>query len=303
MLQTGRPENISRGIAFIVLAMTIFACQDAIIKHLSQDYSAIQVVWVRFLFFPIFAVVMAWRKGSVLRSLVSRRPFLQVIRCCMLLADMLLFVIAVRVLPLADTHALLASFPLIVVALSALFLGEHVGPRRWMAVVICFVGVLIILRPGLTVFQPSSGIVLLIAMFLALYTVLTRAVSRYDSSETSLLYLAIVGLVVTSAMGPFFWTWPTWQGWIWFAVISLTGAIGHFILILSLEMAPASILQPYNYVLLLGATILGFVFFGHFPDFWTIIGSCLIVGSGLYAFMRERQIERAGRRTASQTAN
>lgn len=292
MQQTGRPENISRGITLIVLAMGIFACQDAIIKHLSQDYSAIQVVWVRFMFFPIFAVVMAWRNGSILRSLASKRPFLQILRCSMLLGDMLLFVVAVRVLPLADTHALLASFPLIVVALSALFLGEHVGPRRWTAVVICFVGVLVILRPGLTVLQPAAAIVLAIALLLASYTVLTRAVSRYDSSETSLLYLAIFGLVVTSAVGPFFWTWPTWQGWIWFATISITGAVGHFILILALEMAPASVLQPYNYVLLLGATILGFLFFDHFPDLWTIAGSCLIVSSGLYTFMRERQIER-----------
>ena len=300
MPRSGYDDNIPRGIALMVTAMIVFASQDAIIKHLAQNHHPMQILWVRFLFLPFFALAMAWRRGGIRRSFVSARPLLQIVRCLMLLADMVLFVLAVKVLPLADTHAILAIFPLMVIALSALFLGEPVGLRRWSAVLAGFLGVLIILRPGLTAIQPAALMALAVAGFFSVYTVMTRAVSRHDSSETSMVYLAIVGLIVTSLFGPFFWNPPSAADWVWLGLLALAGSVGHFLMIMALQTAPASVLQPYNYVLLLMATAIGFLVFGDFPDGWTILGSAIVVGSGLYAFMRERRLAaREGKRAGA----
>ena len=272
--------------------MLIFATHDAIIKVLTVDYAAAQILWIRFVFFSVFALALARRKGPLAKSTKSARPLLQIGRSLMLLADMVLFVVAVGLLPLADIHALIATFPLMVTALSALILREHVGVRRWLAVGVCFIGVLFILRPGLTVMQPGSLIALAAAFSFALYHVMTRIVSRYDSSEVSLVYVGVLGLFVTSFAAPFFWVWPTTDAWLMFAAIGTIGALAHLLLIAALKAAPPSVMQPFNYTLLLAATAIGYFIFDQFPDFWTIIGASVIVGSGLYVIQREYLIRK-----------
>ncbi|MFK7876332.1 MAG: DMT family transporter [Paracoccaceae bacterium] len=281
-----------RGILLTVLTMLIFAAHDAVIKLLTADYSAPQILWVRFIFFTVFALALARRKGPLKKSTKSARPLLQIGRSLMLLLDMLFFVVAVGLLPLADTHALMATFPLMVTALSALVLREHVGMRRWLAVGACFVGVLLILRPGMTVLQPGSLIALAAAFCFALYHVLTRIVGRYDSNEVSLAYVGVIGLIVTSFVAPFFWVWPTTEAWLMLAAIGIIGGSAHFLLIAALKIAPASVLQPFNYTLLLAATAIGYFLFGQLPDMWTTLGACVIVGSGLYVVQREYSIRR-----------
>lgn len=293
MPRSGYSDNIPKGIAIIVTAMIVFATQDAIVKHLAQSYHPLHILWVRFLFLPVFAVAMCWRRGGIREGLRSSRPGLQIVRSLMLLADMFLFVIVIKIMPLADAHAIVAIFPLMVIALSALFLGEEVGLRRWTAVLVGFLGVLVIIRPGFSVIQPGAVLALVMSGFFSIYTVMTRAVSRSDSTETSMLYVAIVGLIGTTAVGPFFWVNPAPGDWIWLVILSISGAVGHFLLIMALDTAPASVLQPYNYILLLWATLMGFLIFGHLPDLWTVAGAAIIVGSGLYAFMRERQLKKA----------
>ncbi len=288
-------NNPVRGILLTIITMLIFAAHDAVIKLLTEDHAAPQILWIRFIFFCAFALALARRKGPLRQSTKSARPGLQIVRSFMLLADMILFVVAVSLLPLADTHALIATFPLMVTALSALILREHVGVRRWLAVCACFVGVLLILRPGLTVLQPGSLIALAAAFFFALYNILTRIVSRHDSGEVSLVYVGVVGLVVTSFVAPFYWTWPTANAWLLLAAIGIIGAAAHFLLIQALKAAPASVLQPFNYTLLLAATAVGYLVFGQFPDFWTIIGASVIVASGLYVIHREYRIGRQKR--------
>lgn len=278
-----------------IITMVIFAAHDAVIKVLTVEYSAPQILWVRFIFFSAFALALARRKGPLIRSTKSARPLLQIGRSLMLLLDMILFVVAVGLLPLADTHALIATFPLMVTALSAIILGEHVGVRRWLAVGACFIGVLLILRPGITVLQPGSLVALAAAFAFALYNIMTRIVSRHDSGEVSLVYVGVIGLVVTSFAAPFFWVWPTTNAWIMLAVIGVVGASAHFLLITALKTAPASVLQPFNYTLLLAATAIGYLVFGQFPDHWTIIGASVIVGSGLYVIQREYALARKKR--------
>ncbi len=281
-------DNTARGIAIIIVTMMIFACQDAVTKYLAQDYSAAQIIWVRYVLFALFALALARRKRPLRDVLRSKMPWLQLLRSLVIVVEIGIFVIALRHLPLADTHALMATFPLMVTALSAIFLGEAVGVRRWSAVVVGFLGVLIILRPGIGVFEEAALWALLSAFLFACYQVLTRVVGRHDDGETSLLYMAVVGAVVMSFIGPFYWTPPTAEGWIGLIVLTITGTIGHLFLIKALELAPASTLQPFNFTLLVWATVVGFLVFGEFPDGWTIAGAIVVASGGLYTIYRER---------------
>ena len=290
---TESADNVPRGISLVILTMVIFAAQDAVIKYLATSYSAPQILMVRYVLFAGFALALAMRKRPLRLVLKSARPGFQIVRSLMILADMFCFTVAVSYLPLADTHALVATFPLIVTALAAVFLKEHVGLRRWLAVFACFIGILIILRPGLTALQPGALWAMATAVFFALYQVMTRVISKHDSSETSLLYMALVGAAILVLVGPFYWTPPDSNGWFWLVVLSIIGTVTHWLLILALHYAPASVLQPFNYTLLPSATLFGYLVFDQFPDGWTILGASIVVVSGLYTIYRERSHMRA----------
>ncbi|MDF1748522.1 MAG: DMT family transporter [Alphaproteobacteria bacterium] len=286
---TQKADNPTKGILMIVMAMFIFACQDTVTKQLAQTYDAPQILWVRFLFFGVFAVILSSWNVPLKQVVKAHRPWLQIVRSLLIVLEISAFVLALRVLSLAETHALFASFPLMVTAMSALILREKVGIRRWAAVLVGFSGVLIILRPGLGVFQLESLIALSAALMFSIYHVLTRIVSRNDSSNTSMLYMAVIGAAIMTCIGPFYWIEPTAHAWRLLAMLSLTGAVGHLLLIKALECAPASTLQPFNFTLLVWATIMGYVVFNNLPDMWTLIGGAVVVCSGLYTIYRERK--------------
>ncbi len=282
-------DNPTLGIALIVSAMAIFATQDAITKHLAATYPAAQILWVRFLFYAVFALAFSARMKPLKDCLKSARPGLQIARSLLIVAEIGAFILAIRYLKLAEMHALLGTFPLMVTAISAVFLGERVGIRRWGAVLLGFAGVLVILRPGMEALKPGALIALVTALMFAGYHVLTRVASQYDDSATSLVYMAVVGAVVMTAIGPFFWVPPTTADWGWLLLLSCTAAAGHFLLIKALATAPASVLQPFNYTLLLFATGIGYLVFGNLPDGWTVLGGAIVVASGLYTIYRERR--------------
>jgi len=282
-------DNATLGITLVVSAMFIFSLQDAVTKSLAVTYSAPQILWVRYVFYVFFALALCARKRPLRECLKSEVPWLQICRSLLILAEIGMFIVTIRYLSLAEMHALLATFPLMVTAIAAIFLKEPVGIRRWGAVFIGFLGVLVILRPGLTAIQPAALLALVTALMFAGYNVMTRLVSRYDDGETSTVYMAVVGVVVLTAIGPFFWQTPTLSDWGWLFALSISAAIGHLLLIKALEAAPASTLQPFNYTLLVFATIVGYIFFDSLPDFWTVIGAVIVVGSGLYTIYRERR--------------
>jgi len=286
---TDKTDNPTKGILMIVMAMFIFACQDTVTKQLAQTYDAPQILWVRFLFFGVFAVILSSWNQPLKQVVKAHRPWLQIVRSLLIVLEISAFVLAIRVLSLAETHALFASFPLMVTAMSALILRERVGIRRWAAVLVGFSGVLIILRPGFGVFQLESLIALSAALMFSIYHVLTRIVSRNDSSNTSMLYMAVIGAAIMTCIGPLYWIEPTPQAWRLLALLSLTGAVGHLLLIKALECAPASVLQPFNFTLLVWATLMGYIVFNNLPDMWTLIGGAVVVASGLYTIYRERQ--------------
>ena len=282
-----KPTRPVLGILLAITTMLLFASMDSVSKVLVDQFSVTQILWVRYAVFLVFALCLALPKlGRT--AIKTRRPWLQITRSLVLVAEIGVFVFAFRYMEFADVHAVAAIAPLMVTAMSVPFLGERVGPRRWAAVAIGLVGMLVILRPGFSVFDPAALIALAGAALFALYQVLTRMAAE-DPAEVSLLYTGLVGFVVLTFFGPFFWVWPTITETGLLAAAGLLGVVAHLALIKALSLAPASTLQPFNYTLIVWATLIGFLIFDTFPDSWTLVGAGIIVCSGLYALARERR--------------
>jgi len=268
-------------------AVFMFASQDAVTKVLVRDYEVAQFVMVRFWVFAAFAAGYAIRRAGWRRCFATERPLLQGLRSLIMLAEIALFAFGLRFLGLADIHATFATFPLMVTALAPLVLGEKVGWRRWAAVAVGFVGALVVIRPGTGVFSAPVLIPLAAALMFAVYQVMTRLVSRTDSSATSLFYMGWVGALAVTPFGLAAWQPPTLEAWVLMAVLSASGLFAHFLLILALEHADAASLQPLNYFLIVWAIVMGYLLFDDLPDLPTVTGAAIIVASGLYTMFRE----------------
>jgi drug/metabolite transporter (DMT)-like permease len=280
--------NNTLGALLTMLAMLCFAAMDAISKFLVADYAVGQMMWIRYILIFFFAWFIVRRQG-LRRALRTRRPGLQIVRSLIAVVEGGMFVLAFRYLPLADTHAIAATSPLIVIALGVLFLGERAGPARWLAVLAGFIGVMMIIRPGFRSLDWPVLLPLVGAIMWAGYQVLTRLAARVDSPDTSLIWSILVALVVTTFVGPIDWQWPTARVWALMVIIAALGAVSHYALIKALDYAEAGAVQPYSYTLLVWATVLGVVVFGDVPDGWTIAGAAIVVASGLYTWHHDRR--------------
>jgi drug/metabolite transporter (DMT)-like permease len=280
------------GVAFLVMATLIFAFQDAVTKHLASQYPVSFIVMVRYWAFALFALAVARRQsGGLSGALRCKRPVLQSLRGLLLVAEIACMATAFRFLGLAETQAVFSIYPLLIMALAIPILGERVGWRRAMATGIGFVGLLVILRPGLAAFDPAALFAVAAALIYALYNVLTRLVSASDPAGTTILFTAVVGAVISTAIGSWSWTEMPPADWGWLALLALFGVTAHVLLIKALEFTPASVLQPFNYLLLVWSVGVGYLVFGDIPDFWTVFGGMMIVGSGLYALYRDRVVK------------
>lgn len=286
-------DQAFKGIIALVVATLFFAAQDAITKHLTQSISVAQIVTIRFFFFSLFAIVFASRSMDIKLAFRSTRPKLQILRGLLICTEIALFAFALQHLGLAEMHAIFACFPLIITALSVPFLGETVGWRRWMAVGLGFIGTLVIIRPDSGALSSYASIALVCAFMFAIYNLITRKVSRHDRFETSLLYFGVVGFVASLAVVPYYWQTPSSDQIFWLVVISITGIIGHLLLIKALQLAPAVILQPFNYFVLLWAMIIGYSVYGEVLQTYKIIGAGLVVFSGVYIARREYIVAKA----------
>ena len=282
------PDRPARGIALMIAGMAVLSTLDAVGKFATETYPVSQVLFLRFAIFLAFALAVAARKGGLRATLRSENPRLQVFRSLLLALEMWLFVFVISKLPLADVHAVAAVSPLVATALAVPLLGERVGPWRWAAVLMGFVGTLVVIRPGVGVFEPLTVLPLVAACAWAWYQVLVRKLRR-DPPETTLLYTAIVGFLVWGLSVPFAWQPPDTEGWLLLGAIGLLGIGAHGLLILALSAAPSALLQPFNYTVLIWATLWGWVGFGAFPDGWTITGAAIVVASGLFAIWREHR--------------
>jgi len=281
-------DNSATGILLMVAAMMVVPFMDAIAKHLSDRYAISQIVWARFFFhFAILApIVLYTYRGRALRP---RQPVLQVVRGGFLLAATVLFFAAIATMPIADALALLFVSPMVVTALSPVLLGEKVGIRRWLAVIVGFFGALIILRPGLGVVQTGSLLALGAGCVFAFYALATRKLSGSAPPLVTLAYTAVLGAGLMSLAVVPDWRPPPAGDLALMAAIGAIAAAGHFLLIRAFDYAPASLLAPYSYSEIVMATAISYVWFSDFPDGWTWVGIVVIVGSGIYISWRERQ--------------
>ncbi|MBU0723384.1 MAG: DMT family transporter [Alphaproteobacteria bacterium] len=280
-------DNLRTGILIILLGVLLFAGVDTLNKILGQTLTIVQILWVRFLIFVPIAMALAYRRqgGIVWRT---QRPVLQGVRAVLLVVEMGFFVAALKYLPLADVQAIAASAPLMVIALSVPFLGEQVGWRRWSAVGVGFVGVLIIVRPGFESMGMGTILALIGTALWAIYQIMLRIVGRYDPAPTTALWTAVIGLAMTSVFVPFQWNQPDMAGWVMLVAIALLGAAGHTVFMKAFTLAPASALQPFTYTQLVLVTFFGYIVFDDLPDQWTVAGASLIVCAGLYSIYRAR---------------
>jgi drug/metabolite transporter (DMT)-like permease len=210
-----------------------------------------------------------------------------------MISEIALFTYSLHYMGLAELHSIFACFPLIITALSVPILGEQVGWRRWLAVCIGFAGTLIIVQPGSGVFSPIMPIAILCAVLYAIYNLITRKVSRQDSFETSLLYFGVIGFLSSLLVVPYFWQPLNSEEVLWLLGISCISIIIHLLLIKSLELAPAVILQPFNYLILVWAMIIGYSAYGEVLPNSAILGATLVVGSGIYVTRRPYRLHSA----------
>lgn len=273
----------------MIIAMMVFAAQDGISKHLAQNYPIIFITMVRYWFFGAFVIVLSARRPGGLRAVTrTAYPLLQCFRGALLALEICVMVTAFVMLGLVESHAVFAAYPLMVAALSGPVLGERVGWRRWLAIGVGFAGVLMILRPGLHVVDPAALIALVAAIMFALYHLATRYVSRVDGGATSFFYTGVGGAATMTLIGPFFWT--SLEGWdnFWMGLLCITGMSGHYLLIKALEAAETTTIQPFAYLQLMFASIIGVTVFAETLDDWIIAGAALIVAAGLFTLWRER---------------
>ena len=281
--------NTRLGIWLMIGTSFVFAAQDALSRHLAAEYSVFLVVMIRYWFFAAFVIALAVRRsGSLRKAAATSQPMVQIFRGLLLAGEICVMVLGFTLLGLVESHAIFACYPLLVAALSGPVLGERVGPWRWAAIGVGFVGVLVILRPGHTVFAPAAAIPLLSAFLFALYGLLTRYVARKDTAITSFFWTGTVGAVAMTAVG--IWTWEPMTGpdYAMMATLCVTGVAGHFMLIKCYEVAEASAVQPFAYLQMVFAAALGLLVFGEVLEMNVVIGASIVVAAGLFTLWRNR---------------
>lgn len=283
-------NNIRAGIALMAGATLVFAIQDGMSRHLASEYNTFMVVMIRYWFFAAFVIAIAKRQaGGVRAAAATKQPILQGIRGALLAVEIVVSVIAYTLLGLVETHAVFACYPLIVAALSGPVLGENVGWRRWLAIGVGLIGVVLILQPSSGVFDVRAVIPLAAAGMFAVYGLLTRYVARQDSTATSFFWTGVVGAIVMTLIGVWFWEPMSRTDWGIMAVLCVAGVTGHWLLIRCYEMAEASAVQPFAYLHLVFAAIIGISLFGETLRMNVVIGAGIIVAAGLFTLWRERQ--------------
>ena len=278
-------NDVRRGIQWMAMATLFMVASDTVAKHLSGSYPTWELIWSRHVFQALLIFVWLGRRlGPALRT---GNPGLQLVRSALLLGTTGCFYLGLRYLPLADAVAVLNISPVIVTALSAPLLAERVGPRRWAAVLVGFLGVVILLRPGQGAVQVAVLLPLAAAFQFALFQIVTRQLSGRDDPVTTMAYTPLVGAVVASLVMPTVWVMPVVFHWGLMAATGVFGFIAHLMLIRSFAAAPAATVAPFTYLTLIWAGLLGFILFDEIPDAWTIAGAMVIVASGVYIFHRE----------------
>ena len=281
-------ENI--GIFFGIIAFFLFATTDVAQKYATIYHSVFQIMLFRYLFLFIIAIIEAKRKKNV-RVWKTNNLKLQLIRSLCSILETAFFVTSFRYLSLGDVHSVAALSPIIVVALSIIFLKEFVDKKIWFAIFFGFIGVLIILRPGFDVFNFKSLIPLGAAFTFAIYQILTKKVSEVDKDETSLFFTSLFGVITMVILASIYWVDFIFISYFLLPLIGIMMSLAHYSLIIALGRAPANKIQPFHFSLIFWAIIYGFVFYNDVPDVPTIVGALIIALSGIYIIHQQRKTQ------------
>lgn len=289
-------QSNRQGIYLMILTTFVFAAQDGISRHLAENYNTLMVVMIRYWFFAAFVIAIAVRKaGGLKAAAATKQPFLQAFRGILLALEICVAVQAFVWLGLVESHAIFATYPLMVAALAGPILGEKAGWRRWLAIFVGFIGMLIILEPGVGVFDPLAIVPLISSLMFALYGLLTRYAARLDTTATSFFWTGTVGAAVMTVVGLPNWEWMTPPDWGWMLALCITGATGHWLLIKCYEVAEASAVQPFAYFQLVFASAIGILLFGETVEANLVLGAAIIVSAGLFALWRAHVVAKRGR--------
>lgn len=284
-------NEIKLGIILIVFATLCFGIMDGVSRYLAEEYNVFIINMYRSWVLVVFVLIYSLKKGRIRDVSSSKKPFVQIIRGIILISCVCIGVYSFTVLGLITSHTIIAIYPLLVLPLSYYFLSEKIGWKRWSAVFTGFLGIIIVLNPISLNFDYNMIWPLLLAFLLAIYSILTRKISAYDNSETSFFWVAIVGGVIMTMVGPFFFELLILKDIPWFLLLCILSTCGHFLFIKALETAQASILQPFIYLQLLFASIIGIWVFDDLLTINIILGGILIIGSGIFALIRTHKVE------------
>ena len=267
-------------------AWVILPFMDTIAKYLSAELSFFQITWARYFFTVVWTlpfIFFFFRKNLTW----SQNPKLQILRGLTLFSANICFFYSISIISMAKALTLAFVAPLVTTALSPIFLEERVGVKRWIAVVIGFIGSLVVIRPGIIEFNLATVAALGTGCFYGVYLIITRKLHSTDNPLLTLLITGIVGVTVSTFFVPIVWVNPTNIQWLWLSIMGIFACLGHILLIYSLKYADASKLAPFGYFEIITNIILGYFFFKDFPDIWTFLGLAIIISSGYYIFRNE----------------
>ena len=280
-------KNSQLGIILMVLTTMVFAIQDGLSLHLSSTYNVYMVVMVRYWFFAGFVMtISAKHTGSILNAATTKQPFLQGFRGVLLAAEICVMVTAFTFLGLVESLAVFSAYTLIVAGLSGPILGETVGWRRWTAIIIGLFGVLVILKPGFGVFSTYALIPLIAASMFALYSILTRYAARQDSTATSFFWTGMMGCIVMTVVGSFYFENMILSDWMLMGCLCCTGVTGHWLLIRCYEVAEVSSVQPFTYLQMVFGAAIGVLVFEEVITLNIAIGAMIVTAAGLFTLWR-----------------
>lgn len=271
-----RIEGPLRGVVLALFAMLLFSTSDATSKVLTDGLPPVEIAWLRYVVFVLVTAPGAWRAGFT-----TARPRAQTLRGLTMVVSSICFITGLRSLPLADATAMNFASPLFIVALSIPFLGERVSGRRWAAVIVGLIGVLIVVQPGTASFRPAAVLPIASAASWAVAMVVTRRIAAAERAATTLFWTAMIGLLVLSVLLPWEFVWPSARQVALGVLYGLVASAGQWVILLAYRHAAASLLAPLSYSQLLWSTSYGALLFGTFPDGWTVAGAAVIVGAGL----------------------
>jgi drug/metabolite transporter (DMT)-like permease len=287
-LTAGETAERLRGIGFYCLALVLFACLDTTAKYTSRTLPVMEVVFFRYAGATVLCLI-AFRPWHDHRPFLTGRPLRQLLRSAFLLGSTILNFLALRKLQLAETTTISFAGAFVVAGLAVPFLGEWIGPRRWIAILIGFIGVIVVTRPGPDGLQPAVLLSIGAMLCNSFYSILTRHLAPTDSAEGLLLFPLVTATIAMMpfALPGFVWPPDAFIGLLLLA-IGVFGAVGHWCFILAYRRAPASVLAPFVYSQLIWMTLLGYLVFGDLPHRMTLLGATIIIASGLYILYRER---------------